>query len=115
MTPYRLTRSAAADLVDILTDTTRRFGPRQRDAYAALIETAALRLAADPSRAAARPRPDLGPTIRSYHIAAAAGRPGAAAHVLYFLPTAPPPATITILRILHHRMDPLRHQLAPDP
>ena len=109
MSSYRLTRRAAADLLDILTDTARRFGPHQRDAYATLIEAAALRLAENPTRAAARPRPDLGPAVLSYHLDAAAGRPGAAAHVLYILPAAPPPATITILRILHHRMDPVRH------
>lgn len=105
MTGYRLTRLAAADLADILRDTARRFGPRQRDAYAALIEAAALRIAANPARPASRPRPDLAPALRSYHVEAAAGRTGAAVHVLYYLPGPP----VIIVRILHERMDPTRH------
>lgn len=109
MTAYRLTRLAAADLADILRETNRRFGPRQREAYAALIEHAAQRLAANPDHPAARPRPEIAPALRAYHLETAAGRPGAAAHILYFLPSAPTPATITIIRILHHRMDPTRH------
>jgi toxin ParE1/3/4 len=113
MTAYRLTPRAAIDLADLLRDTARRFGPHQRDTYAALIETAAQRLAANPAHPAARPRPDLAPDLHAYHLATAAGRPGAAAHILYFIPSAPPPATITLIRILHHRMDPTRHLPTP--
>jgi plasmid stabilization system protein ParE len=105
MTGYRLTRLAAADLADILRDTARRFGPRQRDAYASLIEAATPRVAANPERPASRLRPALAPALRSYHVEAADGRPGAAVHVLHYLPA---PAVI-IVRILHERMDPTRH------
>lgn len=113
MTPYRLTRRAAADLADILRDTTRRFGAHQRDAYAALIEAAANHVAHHPETPAARARPDLAPDVRAFHVEHTAARRGAAAHILYFIPSAPPPATVTVLRILHERMDPTRHRLTP--
>ena len=120
MTSYRLTRRAAADITAILRDTAQRFGSTQRDTYATLMQTAALRLATDPTHPAARPRPDLAPDIRSYHLELAAARLGAASHILYFIPTSYGPtshdtASITILRVLHERMDPTLHFPQPSP
>lgn len=113
MTRYRLTRRAAVDLADILRHSARQFGPRQRDAYAALIEAAATHIALHPDTPAARPRPDLATDVRAFHVEHAVGRRGAASHILYFIASAPPPARITIIRILHESMDPSRHHLLP--
>ncbi|MCR6632050.1 MAG: type II toxin-antitoxin system RelE/ParE family toxin [Magnetospirillum sp.] len=108
---YQLTRQADADVMDILRETERQFGPRQRDAYADIIAKAAEMVAESPERPASRPRPDLAEGVRSLHLDHAAGRLGAAAHILYYLQgrlSNGETGTI-VVRILHERMDPLRH------
>jgi toxin ParE1/3/4 len=107
---------ADADLVGILGYTSSRFGPQQRDRYAALVDKAAAMLTQDPTRPGSRSRDDLGEGVRSYHIQRAVQRRGAAAHVLYYVVEPQQPdggADILILRVLHERMDPVRH-LAED-
>lgn len=104
---YRLTRLAERDLVDILRETGRQFGPLQQQGYADIIERAARMVAEQPDRPASRPRPDLAEGVRSFHLEQAAGRLGAAAHVLYYIHDAE--EGVIIVRILHERMDPVRH------
>lgn len=110
--PYRLSDAAHLDVDGILLETARRFGPKQRRRYAALIH-AAMRLVAEaPERPGSRPRNELGPGIRSFHIELAGQRRGAAAHVLFYCIEqghADGSADILVLRVLHERMDPARH------
>ena len=108
---YRLTEAAAADIADILRETARRFGPAQRALYAALLERAAKLVAEVPERPGSRARDDLAPGVRSFHVEVAAGRRGAAAHVLYYLHALieDAPDGVTVIRVLHERMEPLRH------
>jgi toxin ParE1/3/4 len=108
---YRLTEAAASDVSNILRETTRQFGPVQRRRYAALI-TRAIELAADqPDRPGSRSREDLAAGLRSLHVEMAAGRRGAAAHVVHYLREQLEYGNdgIAVVRVLHERMEPLRH------
>lgn len=108
---YRLTEAAASDISDILRETTRQFGPVQRRRYAALI-TRTIELAADqPDRPGSRSREDLAAGLRSFHVEIAARRRGAAVHVVYYLREQLEHGRdgIAVIRVLHERMEPLRH------
>ncbi len=109
--PYRLTPAAEQDIADILRQTARMFGPLQRGRYAVLLDRAAGLVADDPERPGSRPRDDLGPGIRSFHVELAAPRRGAASHILYYLAARleDDAEGIVIARVLHKGMDPARH------
>ncbi|MBP2233064.1 toxin ParE1/3/4 [Azospirillum agricola] len=111
MTPYRLTRLAERDVTDILRESARRFGPLQRDRYAALIERAVLMVADRPERPGSRPRDELAEGVRSFHVELAAGRRGAASHTLYYVPGSSIGLAdaVLILRVLHDAMEPGLH------
>jgi toxin ParE1/3/4 len=106
---YRLTDMADADIEDILHHTARRFGSRQCEAYQTLIERACRMVGEDPMRASSRPRDELEQGVRSFHVVIAAGRKGAASHILYYisaeLEDGKPGAVI--LRVLWEGMDPM--------
>ena len=110
---YRFAPRADRDLVAILRDSTRMFGPLQRDRYAELIDRAVLLIAQDPQRVGSSACDDLRAGLRSFPIARAAGRDGAASHVLYYemgtMHDGGP--GIVVMRILHNHMDPGRHVL----
>lgn len=110
---YRLTPLAAEDIGDILRTSARRFGTLQRTRYAALIERAADMIAESPLRPGSRQRNDLTPGLRSFHIELAAGRRGAASHVLYYLPddASSTEQKIVIVRVLYDGMEPGLHFL----
>jgi toxin ParE1/3/4 len=112
---HRLTAAARADIKDILRRTGQRFGPAQRGRYSRLIATAATIVGNDPLRPGSRERSEFGHGLRSFHIGLAAGRSGAAAHVLYYRVQQRDgrSAGILIIRVLHERMDPMRH-IDPD-
>jgi toxin ParE1/3/4 len=57
------------------------------------------------------PRDDLSTGLRSFPITRAAGRAGAASHVLYYERETmhEGKSGIVVIRILHDRMDPERH------
>lgn len=108
---YRLTEAAASDISDILRETTRQSGPAQRRRYAALL-TRAIESAADrPDRPGSRLREDLAAGLGSLHVETAARRRGAAVHVVYNLREQPeePGDGSVVVRVLHERMEPLRH------
>jgi toxin ParE1/3/4 len=105
---YRLTEIAADDIVDILKESRRQFGPVQRDRYARLIAKAAEMIGDNPERVGSRKRDDLLDGLRSFHVELAAGRLGAASHVLYYLRDDGGDGVI-ILRVLHRRMDSVMH------
>lgn len=114
---YRLTRAADGDIEGILAESGRLFGPHQRERYARLIEQAVERVAEEPDRPGSRPRDDLSAGVRSYHVELAAGRRGAASHLVYFARgrMADGGDGIVVLRVLHERMDPLLHVLEAVP
>jgi toxin ParE1/3/4 len=82
---YQFTEAADEDVESILKETGKRFGPRQREVYARLIDRAAQMIAENSDRPGSRERRDLGAGIRSFHLELAAGRRGAASHILYYL------------------------------
>ncbi|UEM19487.1 type II toxin-antitoxin system RelE/ParE family toxin [Skermanella mucosa] len=108
---YRLTEAAADDTRDILKASARQFGPLQRERYAKLLIRAAEMLAQDPERPGSWNRNDLREGVRSFHVEHAAGRRGAASHILYYLTRHLDDGsnTIVIVRILHERMQPAHH------
>jgi toxin ParE1/3/4 len=108
---YRLTEAAADDIADVLRETTRQFGPVQRQSYAALIERAIEMVAGMPERPGSRRRDDLAAGVRSFHVEIAAGRRGGAAHVVYYLRGRLEDGRdgVIVARLLHERMEPLRH------
>jgi toxin ParE1/3/4 len=108
---YRLTEAAASDISVILRETTRQFGPLQRRRYAALIPRAIEMAAEQPDRPGSRPRDELATGLRSLHVETAARRRGAAVHVVYYLGGLLEDGShgIIVVRVLHERMEPLRH------
>jgi plasmid stabilization system protein ParE len=104
---FRLTQLAEADIRAILRQTHRQFGPQQVRRYQRLLGAAVDRVATEPFGLHTRPRNDLGLPIRSFHVAAAAGRRSAAAHQLFFVVNtlASSESELVILRVLHERMD----------
>jgi toxin ParE1/3/4 len=87
------------------------FGPEQRRTYTDLFHHAARLIAAEPRRVGSKSRDDLRSGLRSLHLDRAAGRQGASAHMLYYVESVLEDGApgVTILRILHHHMDPGRH------
>jgi toxin ParE1/3/4 len=105
---YRFTALADADIEGILTHTLQGFGNRQLEQYAALIEKAAQMIGEEPLRPSSKARDELGPAVRSFHIEIAAGRRGAASHILYYVPSALDDGTdgVIVLRVLWDGMEP---------
>ena len=108
MSLYRLTVAADRDIAAILHDTAQHFGARQRDHYAIIIRIGIEMVASEPERPGSRPRDELAPGVRSFHLELAAGRAGAAAHQIYYnrQDFADGGAGVAILRVLHERMEP---------
>ncbi|MCW2247062.1 toxin ParE1/3/4 [Azospirillum fermentarium] len=108
MSAYRVTEAAKQDFRAVLKETAERFGTRQRDIYKALIAKAVTMAAADPARGGSWDRGHIVPGLRALHLETAAGRRGAASHMLYYIVDDPPggPRCIIILRLLHERMEP---------
>jgi toxin ParE1/3/4 len=106
--PCALTRRADDDLTGILDFTATTFGLRQLAAYAAVVDRAVALIAADPARPGSRERSDIRAGVRSFHLELAAGRRGAAAHVIYYTvgPLGDDRVGVLVLRILHERMEP---------
>jgi len=105
---YRLTELADADIDEILTYTHREFGPLQFEAYWALIDKAGELVGENPLRPSSRNRDELGQCVRSFPIEIAAGRRGAASHMLYYLAGGLEDDTpgAVILRVLGQGMEP---------
>src|SRR5260221_3735599 len=105
----RLTEAAGADIADILRETTRRFGRLQRGNYGHLIDRAIAMVAENPERPGSRPRDELGPGVRSFHVELAVRPLRAAAHLLYYFRALLEDGQegVGVLRVLHEGMDPL--------
>ena len=97
----RLARLAQRDYTNIAEWTAEKFGPRQSDAYAALIDKTLDHLAADPFASPSRNRDaDLGEGYRTIHL------PQKGRHILVYRIEA---ERVLIVRILHDSMDLARH------
>ena len=106
MPAWRVLLSAAVtkDLATILQWTAERFGSGQAWACQANLESAIRALGAGPLVPGARDRSEIGPGLRTLHVARH-GRRGR--HLILF--RAGPEHTIEVLRILHDQMDLARH------
>lgn len=111
MTKARLTKAAAADIKAILRESGKMFGPVQLERYAALIEAAIGMVAQQPARPASWERHDIADGVRSFHVEHAAGRRGAASHMLFYRTD---DLGVTILRVLHQSMDAGSHVLSDE-
>lgn len=119
MRRLELTRSAQADLAEILDRSFETFGALARRRYEALIEVALGDLRADPECIGSLDRPELGAAVRTYHLAycrARARAKGAAVgdprHLLAY---AFNDERVVVLRVLHDAMDLARHVPPSEP
>jgi toxin ParE1/3/4 len=106
----RLGPYADRDLVSILAQTFRLFGPLQVRIYGDHIKRAVFMISEDPNRAGSHSRSDIRSGVRSFHIQLAVGRRKGAAHVLYYrtIQDASGVEEVVILRILADEMEPNR-------
>lgn len=95
MAGYRLASNAVADLRGIRTYTRERWGGAQATRYVTQLRDRMRWLAASSDRG--RRRADLGKGLFSYP---------EGSHIIYFRWSE---AVLEVVRVLHHRMDPLRH------
>jgi toxin ParE1/3/4 len=109
---FRFSRSAQTDLAHILDVSAERWGDPARQRYQALLVGAMEQLAADPDGPLTRNRSELRSGVRSFHVRhtrrdAVDERGRQPAHVIFY--RARKAGIIEIVRILHERMDPVRH------
>jgi toxin ParE1/3/4 len=109
---YRLSDPAKADIASILKTSEQRLGAQARMRYRALLSAALRRIAADPEGASTKPRADLLPGLRSFHLrhgrSASRDAPVASpVHVIFY--RALQPDVVEVVRVLHERMEPGRH------
>jgi toxin ParE1/3/4 len=104
-------RRAQTDLVIILGDGAEKWGAEASRRYGVTLMRAMRQVASDPQGRLTRPRSDLRPDLRSFHLRhvrqgarqAAVKRP---VHVIYY--RVAEPGLVEIARILHERMEPAR-------
>ena len=109
MARLRLSAMAQADIVNLLTWTTERFGGPARERYERLLSAALAELLADPERIGSAARPELGSGVRSYHLrhcrtSARVARPRHL--ILYRTGEA---GSVDVGRVLHDAMERERH------
>jgi toxin ParE1/3/4 len=100
----RLAQQAERDLLGITLWTLESFSAQQAEIYAETLSLAIEALHDGPEILGATARDDLGPSIRTLHVARQ-GRKGR--HFVVF--RAAPEQTIEVLRLLHDSMDLARH------
>ena len=100
----RLAEQAEQDLLGITLWTVQNFGVQQAEVYAETLSLAVQSLHNGPETVGATAREDIGPGIRTLHVARQ-GRKGR--HFVVFREAAE--QTIDVLRLLHERMDLARH------
>ena len=111
---YRLSTTAEADIIQILTYTQDRFGAIARRRYEALLVACLRDIATDPERAGSVARPELGAGVRSYHLRHGRARARTSdgvvrqpRHLLLFRATQP--GVIGVGRVLYDGMELERH------
>lgn len=114
MSCSRLSKVAERDLLSILSWSHDNFGEQGRLRYEGLVTQAMIDLAANPARAGARNRPELGPGAMTYHlrysrdrVSSSIGRVRKPRHFLIYRVLND--GTLEIARILHESMDLPRH------
>ena len=112
MARFRVSKLAQSDLARILAASESRWGPEGRRRYAALIEAAMRQVADEPEGAATRERNVLQSGTRSLHLRHVRADSSEAkvknpVHILYYRSVRP--ELVEIIRVLHERMDPIRH------
>jgi len=111
MAHYRISYAAADDIASILRWSKTNFGEQARRRYAALIAAGIRDVAKDPYGAGARPRPELGDGVYSWHLRQSrthvAGDP--VHDPRHFLIYRVDDGRVVIGRVLHDSMDLERH------
>jgi toxin ParE1/3/4 len=117
---FRVARRAQTDLMIILGDGAEKWGTEASRRYGVALMRAMRQVASDPQGRLTRPRPDLRPDLRSFHLRhvrqnarqnarqPAVKRP---VHVIYYRVVEP--GLVEIARILHDRMEPARQFEVP--
>lgn len=100
----RLAAQAELDFSEIITWTIENFGGRQAETYAETLTLAIEALHDGPEQLGAKARDDIGPDIRTLHVARQ-GRSGR--HFVVF--SEAKDQYIDVLRLLHDSMDLARH------
>jgi plasmid stabilization system protein ParE len=114
-TQFSLTAAASRDIKAVLRRSSRTFGSVQRRVYETLIRRALNRIAENPLCLGSKSCEELGSGFRSFHVARVAVRQGAAAHVIYYSAVKIGENwSVTVIRVLHGRMDPELH-ITRDP
>jgi len=109
-TQFSLTAAATRDVTAILRQSARTFGSTQRRVYWNLIQQTLKRIAQEPLCVGSESCEELGCGFRLLPISRVASRQSAAAHVVYYKAAKVNDAwSVTVLRVLHNRMDPERH------
>ncbi len=109
MARYRLTASAQADLLDIFAWTHAHFGEQARHRYEALVIAALRDIAAQPERAGSIERPELGDSVRSWHLRLSRDRArtptGMVRRPRHFLLYRQEAELVAVARVLHDAME----------
>ena len=117
MLRYRLSQAAQDDIFDILVWTHAQFGEAARQRYESLIVAALRDIATEPERPGSLLRPELGVTVRSWHLRLSRSRiesaPGLVRRPRHFLVYRFESGRIVVARVLHDAMELSRH-LADD-
>jgi toxin ParE1/3/4 len=103
---HRLTKQAARDVSNILTNTYRMFGEFQFARYVRVLDAGVVMVAENPFRPTSKDRADIRPGVRSLHLQIAAGRKGGASHIIYFRLSES--NVVVVARILGDEMEPKR-------
>jgi plasmid stabilization system protein ParE len=104
------TAAARRDIKAILLHSSRMFGPAQRQVYSGLIQKALRRIAEEPLCVGSKSVEELRSGLRSLHVAQVAGRQSAAARVIFYSAVKVGETwSVTVIRVLHDRMDPDLH------
>jgi toxin ParE1/3/4 len=109
-TKFSLTAAASQDIKAILRHSARTFGSTQRRLYWNLIQQALKRIRDEPLCVGSKSCEELRSGLRSLRVARVADRQSAAAHVIYYCAAKISENwTVTVIRVLHDRMDPELH------
>ena len=110
----RLSRDAEQDILEILAHSEENFGDVARRRYEALLFVAMNDIATDPERLGSWPRPEIADSIRSYHLVQSRNRVPSGIGLVqrprhFLLYRIAQPERVGVGRVLHERMDVLRH------
>jgi toxin ParE1/3/4 len=108
---FRVARRAQTDLMIILGDSAEKWGAEASRRYGVTLMRAMRQVASDPEGRFTRPRPEIRPDLRSFHLRHARqnGRQPAVkrpVHIIYY--RIAETGMVEIARILHERMEPAR-------